>query len=75
MLLQIAIGGLETTRSAIAGLMAALLQFPEQWQRLRADEAATLLAGQYRRLECESHEHERGEQGARRLRHGSSFSV
>jgi cholest-4-en-3-one 26-monooxygenase len=37
MLLQIAIGGLETARSAIAGLMSALLDFPDQWESLRAD--------------------------------------
>ena len=37
MLLQIAIGGLETTRNAIAGLMAALHDHPAEWQRLRAE--------------------------------------
>jgi cytochrome P450 len=35
MLLQIAIGGLETTRSAIAGLLAELCTRPDQWLRLR----------------------------------------
>jgi cholest-4-en-3-one 26-monooxygenase len=37
MLLQIAIGGLETTRSAIAGLLAELCEHPDQWLRLRED--------------------------------------
>jgi cholest-4-en-3-one 26-monooxygenase len=35
MLMQIAIGGLETTRSAIAGFLAELLDHPGEWRRLR----------------------------------------
>src|SRR3954462_3356210 len=35
----LAVAGNETTRNAISGGMYALMQFPEQWDRLKADEA------------------------------------
>lgn len=37
MLLQIVIGGLETARSAIAGMAMALIEHPAQWERMRSE--------------------------------------
>jgi cytochrome P450 len=37
LLLQLVIGGLDTTRTAIAGLLAALAEHPDQWRQLRAN--------------------------------------
>jgi len=39
MLMQLVIGGLETTRSTLSGTLVAFTEFPQQWQALRSQAA------------------------------------